>query len=347
MLRATRRLLDLRHEPDAPWDLRWALRRVIVKLGGPDDVPPLLEWFLEVPDEAGLLGPVMAHGRAEDAARLYDACAAGGALREGVDPLVLHALGYLGYEPARALLLRYLTGATHAENEAAVLGLLHLPLGDAGPRVREQILACRGKALFPEFLPALASRTGDPELLPALFEMGQYASTDCNGGLVFGIALYGDPGREYFRRLIDDPHWEAAGGATGTGTYAWYGMRALDLTCAELVARLLEAGRRGAGARPDPTLLKHRAAFAISMIEARAGGGGRSFVRQVDERPLEPVEPLFRTAFAWTTPLRDDSLAGAIREWFGPQDPLCAKVHRVENELRDALTDELLEAEGR
>jgi hypothetical protein len=344
MLKATQRLLALRDEPHAPWGLTHGLRRVIIERGSAEDVPPLLEWFLESPDRDGPLWPIMAHGGPEDAARLFAACASGGELRPGVDPTVLHALGYLGHEPARPLMLRYLQGS-HSEYQAAVMGLLHLPLGEASAHVREQILACRGRGLFSEFLPALAASTGDPELLPVLFEMGKTASTDCNGGLVLGIALYGEAGRPFFQRLIDDPWWEAAGHGTGTDRYAWYGMRVLGMTCAGLVTSLFARGRDESGGRPEPKVLAHQADFALTMMAKRVRAE-RAFLKFVDERPLEPIEALFRTAFTWSTPHHNDSLTGAVSDWFGHQHRLNGVAHAVETSLREALARELLEAEG-
>jgi hypothetical protein len=61
-------------------------------------------------------------------------------------------------------------------------------------------------------------KTGDPAWLGRLVEWGEgAASTDCNGGLILGIALPGDDSaRAAFSLLLWNPRWEAYGGGTGS-----------------------------------------------------------------------------------------------------------------------------------
>jgi hypothetical protein len=293
--------------------------------------------FLEDPADDLLVRPIMAHGTRDDGARLFDACVRRGALREGVTPTVLHALGYLRYEPARDLLVRHALGVDHAANTAAVLGLWHLPLGEARQAIHAGILACRGKNLFPELLPALAVRTGDPSLVETLYEMGcGEASTDCNGGLVLGIALHGPTGRARFEQLLDDPRWEADAAATGTRGYTWLGMRAQRLSLAERIARIRAWGTAAAPATPEH---RHIVSLTLAMIEMRLRNPV-AYVREVDAAPVEPLEALEPLIQGWSTPDRDDSFLAVVRTVL-VEEHIAARLRALRSDLDVSLEREV------
>lgn len=245
MLTATRELIDgvraARSGSLADGVLAAARTAVIARHGTPEDAHALLDLFLDAPTEyrrAVVLEAVMHVGDHAAARRLATDCLAGGRLKDEVQPEVLYALGFLGFAEVRQVLWDHSRAADYYVQKAAALGLLNLPCDGLEPEIEGAIRGCVGKSLFEEFLPALAAKTGNPELLDTIFDLGRTtASTDCNAGIVYGIALYGEAGRSRFEQLLFDPYWEAYGGGTGTQRWAYHGLRHLGGTLARLAGR--------------------------------------------------------------------------------------------------------------
>jgi hypothetical protein len=70
--------------------------------------------------------------------------------------------------------------------------------GELMPGLSEDILHCLGYLGYTE------------ALLEGIFQPGSTtASTDCNGGIILGVALYGAKGLPCFRQIMLSPHWQA------------------------------------------------------------------------------------------------------------------------------------------
>ncbi|MFE5325431.1 hypothetical protein ACFRCG_03270 [Embleya sp. NPDC056575] len=251
-LRATRELLD--RYAAAPTEVTWQWESrvvdVVLRYGSRFDAEVLLPVFLGDPEAREELVPVFArHGDVAMAECLLEASVEAGRLRDGVPTEVLHAVGYLGYEPAERLLWDHVEGSYH-EAKDACLGLLHLSCRGLRHEIAEALERHFGENLFPEFLPVLATKTGDPSWLRRLVEWGEGgASTDCNGGLILGTALHGDAARDEFTRLLWNPWWEAHSSATGSVRWAYAGARVLGLGMPDLYADLV--ARLKSGAEPE------------------------------------------------------------------------------------------------
>jgi hypothetical protein len=327
---ATQQLIDYYRPPYRPhtWQIRDAYIGAVQKYGTRDDLDALLPVFLEAPEERGDLAVVFnVLGDVETARLLYEHCFQDDRLREGMSEEILYTLGYLGYEPAKKMLFEYAHSDDYYAGREAALGLLHLPCDDLRDEIELEIRKCYGRNLFPEFLPALASKTGNLNLLNDLYQLGSTtASTDCNGGLILGIALYGEAGRETFWKLLWHEHWEAAVRATGSGRYSFWGTRYLRIPLAAIYAYVREQ------VSPDLHQQTHNFSILTNAIEA-------------DIRDLAPDAPrflpreqtslpeLYRLLFAWTTPDQDDSLTGFARTIFDRDDPIHHRLWELENEL--------------
>jgi hypothetical protein len=316
VIQSTRTLLE-QLAGGVAFDDREAWMHVIRRYGTAADAEALLDAFLVAPAERGWLLPIVQkRGTAATAARLFAMCADGDRLREGTPEDVLHCLGYLGHEPAETLLWRYATEGDHYESQSACLGLLDLPC--RGLEVAAAIAAHEGKNLFPEFLPALAVKTGDPLWVPRLVRWGQDgASTDCNGGLLLGIAMLG--ARDDFLAVLRDPRWEADATATGSRTWAWAGTRVLGMGLEELQREL-------------PLEMR------VALLEC--------WFRPIDlARAVEPTETardLLATLFRWSTPDKDDSLRGLACEEFPDREhPIHDRLWELEQTLRLRAIHEL------
>lgn len=329
--RAVRRLLDAyTGEPGAVSAGRlWRIVDVVVRHGSGADAEALLPMFLDDPAGRADLLPVLArHGDPGLAARLAAATVGPGGLRAGMPAEVLYALGCLGHQPAERLLWEYVEGPWD-EAQQACLGLLHLPCTDLRAAIAAALERHLGADFFPEFLPVLAVKTGDPGWLDRLVEWGAGpASTDCNGGLVLGIALYGAAGRGHFTDLLWNPWWEAQGGGTGTDRWAYAGTRVLGIDMAELYADLTAR----LCAATDTRTKRHCLATFTALLRLWVDRPWLGLRMAPD--PPESGEELHELLFEWSTPHGDDSLMGlAFATVDDHQDRLIADLYTVQRLL--------------
>lgn len=286
-----------------------AYANVVRRFGGPDDREALLAAFLRDPDRCdGLLWPLGALGDAETARRLHDRCIVGGALGEGMPSAVLHTLGLLGMEGIEEMLFDYARmareGADWSAHVDAAYGLLSLPCTSILPGIRAEVEACYGRNLFPEYVPALAHKTGDPALLEGIFTLGATtASTDCNGGIVLGIALYGEAGLPYFHRVLADRHWEAWSTSTGTAGALFGGLQVLGMGVLGLF-RHLQARMPDS---PDPL---HDAWIVTEMVEMWMRAGGASIRGR--PAPAERASEVHAALFDYSSQRTDPSLGDLV-----------------------------------
>ncbi len=331
MLLATRELLDrYRTAPHAAtWRWESAIVDVIVRHGSASDAQALLATFLEDPQARRRLVPILArHGDPSTAERLVAASVGSGRLREGMPAEVLHAVGFLGYEPAEKMLWEHVEGP-YDEAMNACLGLLHLPCRGLRTDIDRALERHFGANLFPEFLPVLATKTGDPSWLGRLVAWGEGgASTDCNGGLILGIALHGDRARTAFTQLLWNPWWEAHGPGTGSDYWAYAGARVLGLSIAELYAELV--ARLESDADADDK--RHCLSVFTALLGYWAGRPWLGLRSAPD--PTETCDVLRDLLFAWSTPHRDDSLIGLAGQVLNSDDRDLARLHELENELQ-------------
>ncbi|GCD97002.1 hypothetical protein [Embleya hyalina] len=333
---ATRTLLDRYVDDPSTVTCRWesTVVDVVLRHGSRSDVEALLPVFVDDPAARANLVPIFArYGDIGVAERLLDVGVEAGRLRDDVPTEVLRAVGYLGCESAERILWEHVEGASsysyHTSMDAC-LGLLHLSCRGLRTEIAEALERHAGSHLFPEFLPVLAGKTGDPSWLGRLVEWGETrASTDCNGGLILGIALHGDAGRAEFARLLWNPHWEAYGGGTGSDRWAYAGARALGLGMPRLYADLIAA----LNSDTDPERQRHCIATFTALLrhwENREWLG----LRMAPE-PDESGDALCDLLFEWSSPHEDDSLIGLARRVLdGDDDGLVAELYHLEALLR-------------
>lgn len=336
VLPATRELLDRYGSARQAVTSRWesTVVDVVLRHGSRSDAQALLTEFLEDPEARRRLVPVFArHGDLSMAERLLAACVEAGRLREGMPEEVLHAVGVLGYEPAERLLWEHVEGPHH-EAMNACLGLLHLSCRGLRTEIAQALERHFGANLFPEFLPVLATKTGDPSWLGKLIEWGEDgASTDCNGGLILGIALHGD--RAEFTRLLWDPRWEASGGGTGSDYWAYAGSRVLGLSMPELYTDLVARLRSDAGMDDK----RHCLSTFVALLDYWAGRPWLGLNNAPE--PTETYDVLCDLLFEWSTPHQDDSLIGLAGHVLDHDDHVLTRLHELRNELHVRASHEL------
>jgi hypothetical protein len=243
---------------------------------------------------------------------------------------VLHVLGLLGYEPAERLLWNYVVGVgDHYEMMDACFGLVHLPCTGIREEIERQLRKNVRNALFPEFLPILATKLDDPSWVGRLAAWGEGpASTDCNGGLILGLALLG--GRDEFIRALWNPRWEAYSFSTGTSRFAYLGTRVLDLGIRELYTDL----RTLLASDPGERKAKNAIRTFVSMLEHWLGRPWLG-LRGVPE-PTETCLELCTALLTWSTPDKNDSLTGLSSE-----EGISRELYQLERDLQRAASHEV------
>ncbi|MGW1271896.1 hypothetical protein [Streptomyces sp. NPDC002491] len=336
--RATRELLDRYVGDPTAVTRRWesTVVDVVLRYGSRSDVEALLPVFLDEPGAREALVPVFArHGDVRVGERLLEASVEAGRLRDGVPTGVLHAVGYLGCESAERMLWEHVEGP-HQESTDACLGLLNLSCRGLRTDIAEALERYVGSPLFPEFLPILATKTSDPSWLGRLVEWGEGgASTDCNGGLILGIALHGDAARAAFTGLLWNPHWEAYGGGTGSDYWAYAGARVLGLGMPELYAALLERLDSDSGSDDERHCVETFAAMLTHWVDR-----GWLGLRMAPD-PDESSDALCGLLFEWSSPHEDDSLIGLAGRLLGHDDSLVTRLRCLEATLRSEARHEL------
>ncbi len=324
---------------------------VVLRYGSRSDAEALLPVFLADPTRRKRLVAVFArHGDVRMGERLLEACVDAGRLRDGVPSEVLHAVGYLGCESAQRTAWAHVTGpqCEYDESKDACLGLLHLSCREVQSEIAQALEQHFGAAFFPEFLPVLATKTGDPSWREKLVEWGEEgASTDCNGGLILGVALHGgaahaggaarggDAARAAFIRLLWNPRWEAQGGGTGSDRWAYAGARVLGIGIPQLYGDLVTRLHSDMDTADKRHCLATFTALLHLWVQRTWLG-----LRMASE-PEENSAALCDLLFEWSSPHADDSLMGLADRALGHDDPIIRTLYHLEETLRGAARHEL------
>lgn len=210
--------------------------KLILKYGDLEDANMLADVFISDPtkyESRYLLEPIKVLGDLKTAEKIFNISFEGNKIRDAISENVLSCLGYLGYEPIKEILLKYLMSDDYYLNSEACIGLLHFDCKDYKDLIVEKIEKCFEKSLFKEFVPSLAVKVHGRNYIQRLYELGKHkASVDCNAGIILAIALFKE--RELFKNILWDETWEVIDLGTGTGYWSFVGMQYLNITFKEL-----------------------------------------------------------------------------------------------------------------
>jgi len=184
----------------------------------------------------------MTFGEEYHAKKLYEIYTENDKLKYGNSELLLHCFGYLGYQESINMLMYYLDDPDSENDEyftydsmvKSALGLLSLDCSEFKKEIGNKIFSYKGKGIFNEFMPALACKTDNKDILGFLYELGNEASTDCLNGIVLGISLFAENGKEIFDKVIFNPNWEIADGGTGIARYLHLGLKIQNYSITEI-----------------------------------------------------------------------------------------------------------------
>ena len=341
MISATASLLELYKNDknhQRKLELKNAYARAITQYGSYEDVKILLPVFIEATEQRDeLIEPLMVHGDILTAKALFKACFKKEQLRSGVPEDILHCLGYLGYLPAQPLLFEYAKSEDYYLSKAACMGLLNLPCDGLERKIEREIKKCYGKHLFPEFLPALAIKTKNESLLQELFQLGQTTtSTNCNSGIILGIALYGEQGFDWFKKILWNPDWDTVNSSTGARFSLYIGTQILGIRLVELY---LELKKRHTSNLISNFQQKHDFNIIISLLDLQivCPRIGLRFVPELNESYTQ----LYIDLFTCSDPNHDDSIIGLASQTFGYGHDIVSKLYEIEKRLLLRMEQEI------
>ncbi|MDO3410925.1 hypothetical protein QWJ34_14230 [Saccharibacillus sp. CPCC 101409] len=317
------------------WTIIDAYTTLITKYGGHEEARALLDLLMSLPGtniDQMLLRPIREHGDLEMARELYRWSVDENGLREKAPYEALHALGYMGLEECSADLVKLLRADHWHITKNACLGLLHLNCSAYRDEIEALLNESFGKGLFIEFLPALASQVADRSIVPRLAEWGNTsASTDCNAGLILGMALFGSEERETIRQILRNPDWDAHDGGTGTRYWAYAAMQHVGILFAELIEDVKTLSEQPISKRE----LEHRLDVLHAMLECKLNGYEKP-IRFMTINP-ESIAAIYSDLFEWTGADTDDSLIGLISQQLPEEEDLLEKYYHLRDKMELAM----------
>lgn len=345
MIQTTEELIQqLKTDPRTDAGILAAYCRIISLYGDEEDAAALFRVFAEDPTDyrrSLLLDPVMRCGGRVLAEEIDSFCFDQGKLRENIPSEILHVLGFMGYEKY----VKYMVDCVCADDwdlsKDACLGLIHLPCQSHRERLADEWNKAYGQPLFSEFLPALSFKFSDERIVPDLLAWGQQASTDCNAGLLLGIAMFGRRQKELILRILLDPSWELYSSGTGSHWWAYMSMRLTGLAFAEIISELKERTPVGRSAItvPDERMIEHGYHVLHDLLDLKLAGD----LHPIKSAPAlkERILDLYRHLFQWSTGHEDDSVSGRIGAYLGYGHPLIEKYSSLRMKMEIALQKEL------
>ncbi|OMG51525.1 hypothetical protein BK140_02450 [Paenibacillus macerans] len=256
---------------------------------------------------------------------------------------ILHVLGYMGYEKYTDYMVDCIGIDNWYLSKDACLGLMHLPTRQLHEeRIRNELEKVYSQPLFPEFLPALCFKFSGSDIVPRLLAWGDRASTDCNAGLLIGIAAYGESQRECIKQILWNPGWELYGIGTGSHWWAYVSMQMVKLCFHELISDIkrsapLEHEKNEWG--EDQQLIEHKLLVLHDLLELKLGSplSPLRFVHGAQEE----LPQLYTQLFEWSTEHQDDSLTGRISHYLGYNHPLSDKYLQLSKRMEERIFHEL------
>lgn len=314
--------------------------QAIAKRGKTEDAQQLLDIFLQDPTDpyrASLLEPVKLLGNQSMAQELAEGCFENQLLRQGIHEDVLETIVWLEYEEAESLLIHQFQQEKqdYYHDQSTCIGLLHYACTSYQDIILTEIEKCYDQNLFREFVPALVCKLPQEkqaEVLDRLYEMGNtVVSTDCNAGIIVGFALSGEKGRKLFQKVFWNKQWETYGGGTGTDYWAYIALEYLGVSLKFLYDQI----KYSVKTQREPEFIIHQLRVMKSMLRHKVGHTCPfKFLKPLNESYQE----IFDYFFAWSTPEKDDSIAGLSRHFTHGE----LSFHEEERLLRMRMEQEIL-----
>lgn len=331
MLKTTNQLISYLNKKNAKRDgtIITSIVNSIFKSGSKDDANELLIYMHQNPTDfyASYLMPVLKKfGDKSFAEKIYEVVIENKKLKDNIKDELLELIAYFKYEPVKPILAEYAFGNKGVDyylSKSSVLGLLNFDCKEYQKEIRVCIKKCYNKNLFPEYIPALVCKLEDQDnFLEPLFELGdQYASTDCNAGIILGFSLCGDKGLKYFKNALFSPNWEASDYGTGTISATYQGVKNLNLSFKELYIEIKQL--------TDKEKLEYSLDILFALLKRR--------ILDYDDSNIESFEELYTTLYTWENENTSNNIVDLARA-VGKED----YAYSIERYLELKMTEELI-----
>ena len=302
MLKTTIELIEhlKRNKTERELTLINSLVYSIVACGDKRDADAVLNQYLSNPSDfhySYLLQVFKKWGDHSVAEQLFNASIFKNKLKENAEPEILEVLGHLKYAPIKKTLADYIFENPEPDyyiSKNAVLGLIHFDCHEYQNEIEMEIEKCYGKNLFPVFVPALVCKLTDRKsILENLYKLGnEFASTDCNAGIVLGFSLCGEEGRPFLKRVLFDPNWETDSTGTGTVHFAYEGLKNLGVTFMELYQEIKSISDEGK--------LKNSLGVLFALLD-------RS-IEDIEINKKESFADIYTALFKWKNDRESDNI---------------------------------------
>lgn len=295
--------------------------RITSLYGDRNDAAALFRLFAEEPSDykrSLLLDPIMRCGDQELAEDIAYVCFDGKKLKENMPGDILHVLGYMGYDRIMDYMVECITANDWYLSKAACIGLMHLPCECYGEILHDELKRVYGQPLFPEFLPALCFKFTDARMVSRLMEWGEQASSDCNAGLILGIAAFGRSQQAQIKRILMEPKWEMDAIGTGSHWWGYMSMPMSEVTFSQLIADMkasMPLDIHTGETLEAESLIVHRLQVLHDLMEVKLSNDLHPLRFAVTN--VELLSDLYGQLFQWSNEYEDDSMTGRIQHVLG------------------------------
>lgn len=260
------------------------------------------------------------------AQKVFDFAFKNGCLKKDVNEEVLELVGKFQIEGSKEILIHYaFDEQDHYVSRSAIMGLLYFDCSDIEEKIIEEIENTYGKGLFKEYIPVLVCKLPNPKsFLEKLYELGEnFASTDCNGGIVLAFALCGKIGYPYFKRLLFNPQWETSGGGTGTDWATYQGIKKLDIYFGDLYNEIKEMPFNSDEQQYSLHVL-------LSLLSHR--------ITDQQSHSSESLLEIYEKLYGWDDPNHSNNITDLVRK----DDYLRDKTYDLERKIESKIKEELI-----
>ena len=352
MLKATKRIIELNHSRDSDCYRKYLIK-IINENGNIDDARALFNNFKKTRNTE-LLSPIMFHGDEELSEDLFKLSIKNKRLVEGFPEVVFDTLSYLGNPKLEEVLIYYLEKMFEDEelpeqtgwdfHVSVCFSLLNYSCNGYEELITKQIEKCLPEGLFPELIPCLAIKAKKPELFEVLYKKGSSnAASDYNGGLILGLALFGEEKREIFKSIIWDESWEAGFGSAGTSWYTYLGMNYLKITIKELFEEVINDYDNSS----EKSVIEHKIWVIREILRLKINEPYKFNIKIINKLN-ESYISIYNSLFNWRDPNKDDSIIGIYSDYL-KEDIITEELYnlrslvelRIEKEIRDKYFEKL------
>lgn len=343
MLNATKELITL-NRPIDNYCYRNYLIDLINQYGGIDDAKTLFIKFRET-REPELLDPIAFHGDSELSENLFKLCIKNNRLIKGFPEEVFNTISYLENPNLESVLIYYLKKSfedkklpeetSYRFHISVCESLLNYSCDGYEDIISDQIEKCLSKYLFPEYIPCLAIKTKNNKFFRKLHKKVLNVDSDCNNGLILGLALFGKSKKQIFKSIIWNSYLEIGFGYGAWGAYL--GMNYLGITINELFEEIFNDYIKN----KDKDSICSKIYILCEILECKIYEPYKFKIKMIN-KINESYISIYNSLFKYKNPNKDKTIIGIYRDYV-KEDILYQKLIKLESIIELRMEKEIRE----